>query len=225
MSAAPAPSPPEAGVRDADSFQRTTGASEVQIAGLERYLTLLTRWNDQMNLVGPATLPDFWNRHAYDSWQLLPLAAEARTWADLGAGAGLPGVVLTIFLKDLPGAEVHLVDSLAKRCRFLIEVVADLALPARVHNARAEALDLTVDIVTARACAPMTRLFGYAAPYLARGARGLFLKGEGAAAELETARDAWTFDAELSPSRSDPRGRIVTVRSLAPRARPRRRSR
>lgn len=205
-------------VADAASFQAATNATPAQLADLERFLGLLTDWNGRMNLVGPSTLADFWNRHAYDSWQLLPRALEARTWADLGAGAGLPGVVLAVFLKDQPGAEIHLVDSLAKRCRFLAEVTAELGLPARVHNARAESLALSVDVVTARACAPMTKLFGYALPYLQRGATGLFLKGEGAEGELDAAAEAWTFDAELSPSQSDSRGRVVTVRSLAARA-------
>src|SRR5690606_23717223 len=98
----------------------------------------LTAANRVMNLVGPATLDIFWSRHAWDSAQLLDLAPEARTWADLGAGAGLPGVVLAILLKGRPGAHVHLIDSMTKRCRFLSEVVGALDLPATVHNARAE---------------------------------------------------------------------------------------
>jgi len=68
--------------------------------------------------------------------------------------------------------------------------------------------------VTARALAPMGRLLGYAQPYLQRGAQGLFLKGEKAEVELIEARKVWQFDSSLSVSRSDPRGRIVSVRSL-----------
>jgi 16S rRNA (guanine527-N7)-methyltransferase len=204
------------------AFQAVTGATHAQIADLERYRALLADWNERLNLVGPATLPVFWDRHAYDSWQLLALAPDAHRWADLGTGAGLPGVVLAVFLKDRPGVEIHLVDSLGKRCRFLAEVAAELALPAVVHNARAESLKLSVDVVTARACAPLTKLFGYAAPYLSRGARGLFLKGEQAQAELEAARADWDVEAQLHPSLSDPRGRVVDVRSLKPRGKSRR---
>ena len=104
-----------------------------------------------MNLVGPSALAAFWLRHAYDSAQLLFLAPEALTWADLGAGAGFPGIVLAIKLKGREGAHVHLVESMAKRCRFLSEVVAALDLPATVHNVRAESLEIKVDAVTARA--------------------------------------------------------------------------
>lgn len=200
---------------DAVQFQRETGAADAQLADLARYGELLAEGNAVMNLVGPATLPDFWSRHALDSAQLAPLAPDALTWADLGAGAGLPGVVLAILLKDRPGAKVWLVDSLAKRCRFLERVVAELDLPAEVVNARAEDLDLKVDVVTARACAPMDRLLGYARPYLARGAVGLFLKGENVDAELKAARRSWKIEADLLPSRSDPRGRVVRLRSLA----------
>lgn len=201
-------------VTDAESFAAAAGATPEQIADLTVYRDLLAEWNENMNLVGPATIPVFWSRHAWDSAQIRPLAPDARTWADLGAGAGLPGVVLAILAKREPGFKVHLVESMAKRCRFLSEVVTRLDLPAEVHNVRAENLDLTVDIVTARACAPLSRLIGYAQPYLRRGAQALFLKGQDVEAELQEAAKAWDFDAEVIPSRSDERGRIVRVRRL-----------
>ncbi|HEX3701140.1 MAG TPA: 16S rRNA (guanine(527)-N(7))-methyltransferase RsmG [Phenylobacterium sp.] len=201
-------------VTDAESFAAASGATAQQMADLERYRVLLGEWNAVMNLVGAATLPDFWNRHAWDSAQLLKLDPEALTWADLGAGAGLPGLVLAILGKGRPGFHVHLVESVAKRCRFLGEVVGELGLPASVHHARAENLDLAVDSVTARACAPLVRLLGYARPYLAKGATGWFLKGQDVASDLKDATRYWKFEAEIVPSLSDPRGRIVRVRRL-----------
>lgn len=201
-------------VTDADSFARASGATPAQIADLGRFRELLAEWNERMNLVGPATLEVFWNRHAWDSAQLLKLAPEALVWADLGAGAGLPGLVLAILGKGRPGFHIHLVESMAKRCRFLTEVVQELGLPATVHNERAENLQLAVDIVTARACAPLARLLGYARPYLKTGALGLFLKGQDVAAELEEASRSWEFEADTVPSLSDPRGQVVRVRRL-----------
>jgi len=195
-------------------FQTLTGATPGQIADLEVFIERLAEANAVMNLIGPDTLPDVWNRHIWDSAQLLTLAPAARTWADLGAGAGFPGVVLAILLKDVPDAHVWLIDSLGKRCRFLQAVVDELALPATVINGRAEEQTLKVDVVTARAVAAMEKLLGYAQPYLQRGAQGLFLKGEKAEVELIEARKVWHFDSDLSVSRSDPRGRIVSVRSL-----------
>ena len=199
----------------AAEFQAATGADACVIGDLERYRLMLESRSAVMNLVGPATLPEFWRRHALDSAQLLPIAPQARVWADLGSGAGLPGVVLAILLKRTPGARVHLVDSLKKRVGFLREVVAALSLPAEVHDARAESFNLPVDVVTARACAPMTRLLGFAQPWLQGGATGLFLKGETVDAELAEARRSWIVDADLIPSVSDLRGRIVRVRRLA----------
>lgn len=200
-------------VTDAESFAAAAGATPRQVVDLTIYRDLLAEWNAHMNLVGPATIATFWSRHAWDSAQLKALAPQARAWADLGTGAGLPGVVLAILGRD-DGTHVHLVESMAKRCRFLSEVVTRLELPATVQHERAENLQLDVDIVTARACAPLGRLMGYAQPYLRRGAQALFLKGQEVEAELQEAARAWDFDAEVIPSRSDERGRIVRVRRL-----------
>jgi 16S rRNA (guanine527-N7)-methyltransferase len=215
MSVAPAPREPYVPAAEPMTpaqFQALSGASDAAMADLAIFQALLSEGNAVMNLVGPATLPDFWSRHAWDSAQLLQVIPQARVWADLGAGAGFPGLVLAILLKDQPNAQVHLVESMAKRCRFLSQVAERLNLPAKVHNARAEDLKLPVEVVTARACAPMVRLLGYARPYLNSGAVGLFLKGQDVASEIEEATRYWKFDADLSPSLSDNRGRIVRVR-------------
>jgi 16S rRNA (guanine527-N7)-methyltransferase len=198
----------------AAEFQDATNATPMQMADLEAFRAALADWNTRMNLVGPSALAEFWLRHAYDSAQLLRLEPEALRWADLGAGAGFPGLVLAIFLKGRPGATVHLIESMAKRCRFLEEIVATLALPAMVHHARAEDLDISVDVVAARACAPLNRLFRYAQPYLRRGAIGLFMKGQDVVAELEAATTSWKFEAELIDSLSHTDGRIVRMRKL-----------
>jgi len=224
MSAAPAPARPEprpgpvsaptSVPTDAAQVRTALAASDAQMADLEAYRALLTEWNATMNLVGPSALAQFWPRHVYDSAQLLALAPEARAWADVGAGAGFPGVVLAILLKDRPGARVHLVESMAKRCRFLQTVVDTLALPAEVHNARAEDLKLKVDVVAARACAPLVRLLGYTRPYLTAGATGLFLKGQDVVSELTEAAKYWKFEAHLTASLSHTEGRILQVKGL-----------
>jgi 16S rRNA (guanine527-N7)-methyltransferase len=209
-----AASPPETALMDQAEFARLSGATSAQLADLERFREMLAQKNEVMNLVGPATLPDFWSRHAWDSAQLLQIVPDALAWADLGAGAGFPGLVLAILGKGRPGLHVHLIESMAKRSRFLSEVADALELPASVHNDRAENLDLAVDIVTARACAPLYRLLGYARPYFKRGALGLFLKGQDVASELEEATRYWEYEADIVPSLSDPRGRVVRVRRL-----------
>jgi 16S rRNA (guanine527-N7)-methyltransferase len=222
MSVTPAPPEPmllkaasSASSFDAGDFQAAARASDAQMAQLEQFRALLSVWNTRMNLVGPSALAEFWGRHAWDSAQLLDIAPRARTWADLGPGAGFPGLVLAILLKGRPGARVHLVESVAKRCRFLEEAVATLALPAQIHHARAETMSLQVDIVTARACAPMVKLLGHAWPYLFKGATGLFLKGQDVEVELVEATKYWKFAPTLIPSRSHTDGRIVKLKGIA----------
>lgn len=191
------------------------GLNKARLEDAIRFRGLLEAGNERMNLVGASTLEEFWRRHFLDSAQLLRLAPGARRWADLGAGAGFPGVVLAILLKGEPGAEVHLVDSMTKRCVFLEEIVGTLDLPAQVHNARAESLALKVEVVAARACAPLTRLLGFARPSLNRGGKALFLKGAEVDLELAEARKSWRFKVTSHPSLSDPRGRVLEITELA----------
>jgi 16S rRNA (guanine527-N7)-methyltransferase len=197
------------------AFVEAIAPTPSQLADLEAYRALLAEWNENMNLVGPSTIETFWNRHALDSAQLVALAPDALTWADLGAGAGLPGIVLAILGKGREGFHVDLVESMAKRCRFLSEVVSQLDLPASVVNERAENLSRPVDIVTARACAPMHRLLGFAEPWMKSGAEGIFLKGQDVVSEMEEAAGYWNCETDVVPSISDPRGRIVRVRRLS----------
>lgn len=219
MSDAPArldPPPAEAEERfDAAAFQAATGANDAQMADLEAFRGLLAEWNQHMNLVGPSAMDEFWLRHALDSAQLLTIAPKALVWADLGAGAGFPGLVLAILLKGRKSAHVHLVESMAKRCRFLTAVVEALDLPATVHNARAEDLTLKVHVVTARALAPLVKLLGYARPYLRRNVVALFLKGQDVEVELQEATRYWSFQAELTQSLSSDQGRIVQLKRLS----------
>jgi len=214
MSAAPALlDPPE--VLGAAGFARRTGATPAQMADLEQLRVMLSDWNGRLNLVSDASLTEFWPRHAFDSAQLRQIAPAARTWVDIGAGAGFPGLVLAILLKREAGAKVHLVESVAKKCRFLEAVVEALALPADVHNDRAERLSLKADVVTARAVAPLVRLLDFAKPYLSRGAIGLFAKGRDAESEIAEARQVWRFTCNAIPSLSDPDGRILQIEGLA----------
>jgi 16S rRNA (guanine527-N7)-methyltransferase len=210
--------PPETGVAGLANlpaeFLERVGATPARLEDVATFRSRLTEANRTMNLVGDSTLGDFWLRHFVDSAQLLWVEPSALVWADLGSGAGLPGLVLAILLKGRQDARVHLIESMTKRCRFLAETAEALALPAVVHNARAESLDLKVEVVTARACAPLDRLLTYGLPYLSRGARGLFLKGAGVDSEIADARRTWRFKARSIPSLSDPRGRLLSIEEL-----------
>jgi 16S rRNA (guanine527-N7)-methyltransferase len=211
MSAAvPRPEPPAL----PEDFLAAIGMNAERARDLERYRQFLAEANNHMNLVGESTLRDFHRRHLIDSAQLMWFEPSAMTWADLGSGAGLPGIILAILMKGRPGGHVHLVESMAKRCRFLAEVSTALALPVTLHHGRAEAMSISVDVVTARACAPLTRLLGFAQPFFARGARGLFLKGQDAGNEIREARRQWRFTCRAIDSLSDSRGQLIAVEGL-----------
>ena len=204
---------------DADGFVQAMALSVPQAAinDLKILYTMLTERNSVMNLVGPATLSDFWNRHVLDSAQLLDLVPQARQWADIGAGAGFPGLVLAILLKHADQSQDHhvtLIESLHKRCRFLQEVSDKIGLKTSVINERAEKVAIAVDCVTARAVAPLPKLLGFAFPMLQKGAIGLFLKGQNLEDELIQAKKTYDFESHIYSSKSDPRGRIIEIRSL-----------
>jgi 16S rRNA (guanine527-N7)-methyltransferase len=101
----------------------------------ERYAELLIEWNKKINLVAPSTLSDLWSRHFLDSAQLYGLLPpKTQNLVDLGSGAGFPGLVLA--LMGVP--EVHLIESIGKKARFLEAVAAELAPNVTVHHARIE---------------------------------------------------------------------------------------
>jgi 16S rRNA (guanine527-N7)-methyltransferase len=189
---------------------------------LTRYGELLAQWQKRTNLVGPSTLPALWSRHFADSAQLSGLAPNARLWLDLGSGAGFPGLVVAIVQTGKPDFRMHLVESNRKKCAFLAEVVRETRAPVDIHAMRIEDLaesaqSLKPDVVSARALAPLPRLFELVAPFFGERTKGLFPKGREAEAEIEATRKDWEFDFRLIPSLTSPDSQIVEVTELRPR--------
>jgi 16S rRNA (guanine527-N7)-methyltransferase len=186
---------------------------------LERFADLLAHWQKRTNLVAPSTLPTLWSRHFADSAQLTTLAPKARLWLDLGTGAGFPGLVIAILKTGTPNFCMHLVESNRKKCAFLAEVARTTRAPVGIHAMRVEDLAespnrLAPDVVSARALAPLPRLFELAAPFFVADTGGLFLKGREAEAEVEAAEAEWDFTARLVPSLTAANSHIVEVMSL-----------
>ncbi|MBV8130902.1 MAG: 16S rRNA (guanine(527)-N(7))-methyltransferase RsmG [Alphaproteobacteria bacterium] len=198
---------------DAQGFAEIVPVSRETLAQLEAYAALLTRWSARINLVGRDTIPDLWRRHILDSAQLRAFVPErARSMIDLGSGAGFPGLVLAIL--GIPGVELLEADS--RKCVFLREAVRITEAEAMIRPCRIEAVPPhPVDVVTARACAPLDRLLGLAEPFLAPDSECLFLKGERVEEELTLARKGWTMAASRSQSRSDPRGVVLRLQQVA----------
>lgn len=221
-------------VTDAAGFAAATGVSRETIERLNLYESQLKLWQPRINLVANATLTDVWHRHFFDSAQIVPLIpSEARVFVDLGSGGGFPGLVLAILLQERRGGSTAggateashqpwrfvLVESDNRKCAFLREVarrtgVAVEILSTRIENPETQAKLASVDVVTARALAPLDRLLGLAAPLFGERTVGLFLKGQGAQAEVEVARLQWAFDASFVPSVTAADARIVVVRNL-----------
>jgi len=195
-----------------------TPVSRETIERLDALVALLLKWQSKLNLVAASTLPQIWTRHIADSLQLLPLAPDARVWVDFGSGGGFPAIPIACAIADKPGAMVHLVESNGKKAAFLREAVRTLALPAQVHQERAENFGdsyvETVHAVTARAFAPLKVLCDQAFPLIARGALGLFPKGQDVAAELTEAAKYWRLEASTVPSLTNPDAAIVLIRRL-----------
>jgi 16S rRNA (guanine527-N7)-methyltransferase len=189
--------------------------SRETLARLDRFVATLLTWQRRINLIAPSTVGEVWTRHVADSLQLVALAPAARVWLDLGSGGGFPGLVIACALAETPGARVHLIESNGKKAAFLREAARLAGVVAIVHQARIAhmitTIDEPVDVVTARALAPLADLLALSEPWLKRGAQALFPKGQDVVVELTQASKYWNIEAVLTPSRTDPRARIVAV--------------
>jgi 16S rRNA (guanine527-N7)-methyltransferase len=189
--------------------------SRETVQDLRQLSAELLRWNAKINLIGPATERDVWNRHILDSAQLLALKPSALHWLDLGSGGGFPGLVVAAMLKQRVDGHVDLVESNRKKAGFLQTMTGTLALPAHVHAKRIE--DVAVDrveVVTARALAPLPLLLTLAQPWLSTGATGLFHKGRDYAQEIEESARSWSFDLLEHRSAVDPASVILQITNL-----------
>ena len=196
-------------------FAAQTGVSHETLARLQAYADLLVEWNSRQNLVSDRSLEDLWQRHFWDSAQLVALIpAKARTLADLGAGAGFPGLVLAEMLRDRMA--VTLYEATAKKCVFLAAAAERMDLKVAIRNLRMEeAPAQTFDVVTARACAPLPLLLGYAQRFTSQNSVCLFLKGQNVGSELTEAHKSWKMKVRQIPSLSDPSGIILELSELA----------
>lgn len=176
----------------------------------------LARWQAAKNLVSGSTLEQVWTRHIADSLQIFELASERKRWLDLGSGGGFPGLVLGIRLADT-GGTIDLVESNARKCAFLRHVARMTGAPVRVHAARIEDVigrfTGEVDVVTARALAPLPQLLGWCKDLLRTGTLGVFPKGQSLDAELTDSSRYWRIEASTVPSLTEASARILLVRS------------
>lgn len=196
---------------------RSLGVSRESLEKLAAYVALLLTWQRKINLIGPSTAEQVWTRHILDAVQLLPLLGPKPVrLADLGSGAGIPGLVLSI----AGGHQAHLYESNGKKAAFLGQAIRVTGAPATVQQVRLEDLpgmtDLPqVDVVVARALAPLPLLLDYATPFLKAGARALFHKGQDVDMELTEATKYWKLLWKTHPSLTDSRGVILEIKEAS----------
>lgn len=157
-----------------------------QLPLVSRYAGILATDGVERGMIGPREVPRLWDRHLVNSGVVLPRLPQGATVADVGSGAGLPGLVWAIGRPDL---DVTLIEPLLRRTTFLDEVVEELGLSnVRVLRSRAEDVDETFDVVTARAVAALEKLAKWCMPLVKPGGVLLALKGQSAPDEVKDAK-------------------------------------
>ncbi len=180
------------------------------------YADHLVKWQESLNLVSRRSLDDLWRRHMLDSVQLVPHLPETGKIVDIGAGAGFPGLPVSLAAKR----SVRLVDSDARKCAFLREAARLTNADVEVVNARIESIGAAdeknpVDIIVARALAPLSNLCEMANSL--RATTCVFLKGSRWQDELTEAEKAWKMSVEMFESLTEPDARILRITNLAAR--------
>lgn len=184
---------------------------------LETFQNMVLEWNNKFNLISKSSAEDIWNRHILDSLQLLKFINDkAEKLYDFGSGAGFPGMVLAIAIKDIfPNLKVSLMESIRKKAIFLNEVKTRLNLDVDIYNERVENLKLPkADIITSRAMASLEKLLNYAYPFCKKETELLFLKGKTWEDEIKTALIKWKFDYEAFESITDKDGKILFIKNI-----------
>jgi len=204
-----------------DDFCADTSVSRETRARLEAYDATLLDWSSRMNLIARSTLEDRWRRHFLDSAQICPLIPDkAARLYDIGSGAGFPALVLAAMAKERSEPfHVTTIESVGKKSSFLRAAADDMGLDnVHVKRERAESLKLPpADVITARACAGLDKLLGYAAPFAGENTIFLFPKGQDVEFELTQAAKSWIMDVERVPSRTSSDSAILKIRQLSPR--------
>jgi 16S rRNA (guanine527-N7)-methyltransferase len=193
------------------------GVSRESWERVEKFVDLLLQWQQRINLISPASIPVIWERHVLDSLQLLPLLQPfAKVVADLGSGSGFPALPLAI----ASGLEFHLYESNNKKAAFLREAMRITGCRGQVHGERLTGTAPlhgmpAVDVVTARALAPLHELLELAQPLMKNGAKALFLKGQDVDHELTEAEKYWRIQYTKHASSTDSLGIILAVQEVS----------
>ena len=183
--------------------------SRETLVRISAFVDLLRAENERQNLISQTTSEHIWSRHVLDSAQLLRFMPQcAGTWLDLGTGAGFPGLIIAA----MNPIQVTMIESRRLRVDFLQRAAETLGLPGstQILCERVERLDLPhQDVISARAFAPLERLFDLAQRFAASETRWVLPKGRNAQSELDAARASWQGMFHVEPSLTDPEAGII----------------
>jgi 16S rRNA (guanine527-N7)-methyltransferase len=195
-----------------DQLNRHVKVSHETVERLSLYHDLLLKWQTKVNLVGPDTIGEAWQRHFLDSLQLLNILPTLKCrMLDFGTGAGFPGMILAI----AGVSDMHLVESDAKKITFLKEVARITKTNVSIHHGRIEQQNFSdVNVILSRACSALEKLFVFSSPFVSHGTTCLFHKGKNYSTELEDANEQWDFDSTVIPSVTDAQGVILKISNL-----------
>ena len=200
-----------------NEFVKSLNVSRETLNGFYEYETLLSKWNEKINLVSKNTLVDIWERHFLDSGQIIKhVEASGKRWVDVGSGAGFPGLVVALLLRDRKiDCDLVLVEKNPKKSFFLNEVIRKLNLSVEVVNDNIDNLEpLNADILTARAFSELNNLIEIAFRHRKKEGICLFLKGENYRIELDKTLNYWFFDYDIVDSLSSSSGKIIRVKKI-----------
>ena len=199
-------------------FASDLGVSRETIDRLKVLEKLVLKWSKTINLISRGDQHKIWERHIVDSLQIYPLLPKyIKNYVDFGSGGGFPGFVLSILLNaaDLQ-TSIHLVESDKRKSAFLRTVNRELSLNVRVYGSRIEGLKLQqVDVITARALAPLDILLGLSSLHINKNTICIFPKGKNWKKEVKKAQKQWKFDLEVIKSKTQVGAVVLKVGSIS----------
>ena len=186
--------------------------NKTQVDKIDFYLSSIIKHNKHTNLVGKSTIENIWDRHVLDCLQLTKhITNKKLKILDLGTGAGLPGVLLSI----VGYQKVLMIDSVKKKTDFVRQIIKELSLMAKIQNKRIENPPISQhDIIVSRALAPLVKLLTYARMYSNKNTTSLFLKGRSVNSEIDIATKSYFFDFEKIKSLSSDDGCIIKINNI-----------
>lgn len=192
--------------------------SRETLADLTTFHGLVSKWTKRINLVSSKSVDELWERHIWDSVQILDRIqlSKVEKWVDIGSGGGFPGIVCAIAIKDhLDRIEFTLVESDARKVQFLRACSREIGLNINVVNKRIEEAEIIdCDVVSARALANLTKLIDLSQPMLAPTGVLLAMKGSGAHSEILSAQQEWRFECSSFQSKTNEQASILEIKSI-----------